>query len=149
MAALQGQVEGRTRPENVWAIARNVAVEIARRVRQNGRKEVVFAILREQLVLPDLPPELIVDRKDVALRGEEVLFAHAVDRVVEVEEQIKVLARLGEKKGLLAILQRLVVDVVDGGVAALRLGVKVQARQNVSSDVKIKRVFRRLKRTQT
>ena len=145
MAALQGQVEGGIGPKQVGTIGGNAALAIIRRVGQNGRKEVVLAILREQLILPDLLAELIVDRKDVALRCEEVLFAKAVDRVVEVEEQVEVLARFGKKKGLLAIFERLVVDVVDGRVAALRLCVKVQAGQNVLSDVKIKRIFRCLK----
>ena len=145
MAALQGQVEGGIGPKQVGTIGGNAALAIARRVGQNGRKEVVLAILREQLILPDLLAELIVDRKDVALRCEEVLFAKAVDRVVEVEEQVEVLARFGKKKGLLAIFERLVVDVVDGRVAALRLCVKVQTGQNVLSDVKIKRIFRCLK----
>ena len=145
MAALQGQVEGGIGPKQVGTIGGNAALAIMRRVGQNGRKEVVLAILREQLILPYLLAELIVDRKDVALRCEEVLFAKAVDRVVEVEEQVEVLARFGKKKGLLAIFERLVVDVVDGRVAALRLCVKVQTGQNVLSDVKIKRIFRCLK----
>ena len=52
---------------------------------------------------------------------------------------------LAEEEGLLAVLEALVGDVVDGGVAAVRLGVAVQALQDVLAHVEVEGVLGRLK----
>ena len=64
-----------------------------------------------------------------------------VDRVVRVEQQEEVLARLREEEGLLPVLQALVQHVVDGRVAAVGPGVVLQAEEDVSADVEVERVL--------
>ena len=61
------------------------------------------------------------------------------------EIEISLLTCLAEEEGLLAVLEALVGDVVDGGVAAVRLGVAVQALQDVLAHVEVERVLGRLK----
>ena len=54
---------------------------------------------------------------------------------------ISLLTCLAEEEGLLAVLEALVGDVVDGGVAAVRLGVAVQALQDVLAHVEVEGVL--------
>ena len=44
---------------------------------------------------------LFFDGEHVALCGEDVLLTHPIDRVVRVEQQVKVLARLRQEERLL------------------------------------------------
>ena len=78
-------------------------------------------------------------------RRKQILFAESIDRVVHVEQQEKIFARFRKEKRLLAILQWLVVDVVNGRIAALGLCVQVQASQDVLAHVEVERVFGCLK----
>ena len=57
----------------------------------------------------------------------------------------RVLTCLAEEEGLLSVLEALVGDVVDGGVAAVRLGVAVEALQDVLAHVEVEGVLGRLR----
>ena len=95
------------------------------------------------VLLPDLP-EVAPDGEDVPLGGEEELLAALVDGVIDVEEEVEVLAGLAEEEGLLSVLEALVGNVVHGGVAAVRLGVAVEALEDVLAHVEVEGVLGRL-----
>ena len=84
------------------------------------------------------------DGEDMSLGGEDVALAVLVHGVVDVEEEVEVLARLREEEGLLPVLQGLGPHVVDGGVAAVGAGVLVQREQDVPANVEVERVLRGL-----
>ena len=80
----------------------------------------------------------------MSLGGEDVALAVLVHGVVDVEEEVEVLARLREEEGLLPVLQGLGPHVVDGRVAAVGAGVLVQREQDVPANVEVERVLRGL-----
>ena len=59
--------------------------------------------------------------------------------------RISPLACLAEEERLLAVLEALVGDVVHGGVAAVRLGVAVEALEDVLAHVEVEGVLGSLK----
>ena len=118
MSALKRKIKSRIGVKKIWTIRRNVQPRVQTRIFR--RKRIVLRLFPDiELVFPDFFPELIVDGKDVALGGEQVLFAEPIDRIVGVEEQVEVFAGFGKKKRFLPILQCFVLDVVHGCVATL------------------------------
>ena len=118
MSALQRKIKGRIGVKKIRTICLNVRqARVSTRIVR--RRKVVLRFPEIELLFPDFSSELIVDGKDVALGGEQVLFAEAIDRIVGVEEQVKIFAGFGKEKRFLTILQRFVLDVVHGRVSAL------------------------------
>ena len=95
--------------------------------------------------------KLTSERKHVTLRAEDVSHVVGVDGVLGVKEEVEIFDRLGEEEALLAVLETLVVDIVDSCVTtsevttcdlslyseshSLGFRVVIETLQDVSADV--------------
>ena len=95
--------------------------------------------------------KLTSERKHVTLRAEDVSHVVGVDGVLGVKEEVEIFDRLGEEEALLAVLETLIVDIVDSCVTtsevttcdvnlyseshSLGFRVVIETLQDVSADV--------------